>query len=119
MGVPGIGRGDLDGVCGRFDDKFLQLPDEVLVTSMREHQKYFPVVNGDQTLLSGFVAVNNTGVKNIALTREGHERVLRARLEDALFFFESDKKQRLEENVEKLSIPKLDEHSGSIFRCKC
>lgn len=98
------------GVCGRFDDKFLQLPDEVLVTSMREHQKYFPVVNGDQTLLSGFVAVNNTGVKDIDLTREGHERVLRARLEDALFFFESDKKHRLEENVEKLS--------GIIFQAK-
>ena len=98
------------GVCGRFDDKFLQLPDEVLVTSMREHQKYFPVVNGDDTLLSGFVAVNNTGVKNIALTREGHERVLRARLEDALFFFESDKKSRLEERVEKLS--------GIIFQAK-
>jgi len=98
------------GVCGRFDDKFLQLPDEVLVTSMREHQKYFPVVNGDQTLLSGFVAVNNTGVKNIDLTREGHERVLRARLEDALFFFESDKKHRLEERVEKLS--------GIIFQAK-
>ncbi len=98
------------GVCGRFDDKFLQLPDEVLVTSMREHQKYFPVVNGDDTLLSGFVAVNNTGVKNVALTREGHERVLRARLEDALFFFESDKKIPLEERVEKLS--------GIIFQAK-
>lgn len=98
------------GVCGRFNDKFLQLPDEVLVTSMREHQKYFPVVNGDQRLLSGFVAVNNTGVRNIALTREGHERVLRARLEDALFFFESDKKNRLEERVEKLS--------GIIFQAK-
>ena len=98
------------GVCGRFDDKFLQLPKEVLVTSMREHQKYFPVVNSEQTLLSGFVAVNNTGVKDIALTREGHERVLRARLEDALFFFESDKKTRLAERVEKLS--------GIIFQAK-
>ena len=98
------------GVCGRFDDKFLLLPEEVLVTSMREHQKYFPVVNSEQTLLSGFVAVNNTGVKDIALTREGHERVLRARLEDALFFFESDKKTRLAERVEKLS--------GIIFQAK-
>ncbi len=98
------------GVCGRFDDKFLQLPDEVLVTSMREHQKYFPVVNSEQTLLSGFVAVNNTGVKDIALTREGHERVLRARLEDALFFFESDKKTPLAQRVEKLS--------GIIFQAK-
>ncbi len=98
------------GVCGRFDEKFLQLPDEVLVTSMREHQKYFPVVNGEKTLLSGFVAVNNTGVNDIALTREGHERVLRARLEDALFFFDSDKKKRLEDRVEMLS--------GIIFQAK-
>jgi len=98
------------GICGRFDDKFLQLPDEVLVTSMREHQKYFPVVDGEQSLLSGFVAVNNTGVKDPSLTREGHERVLRARLEDALFFFESDKKIRLEKRVDKLS--------GIIFQAK-
>ncbi len=98
------------GVCGRFDDKFLQLPEEVLVTSMREHQKYFPVVNDKNDLLAGFVAVNNTGVKDITLTREGHERVLRARLEDALFFFESDKKLRLAERTEKLS--------GIIFQAK-
>ena len=98
------------GICGRFDDKFLGLPDEVLITSMREHQKYFPVVGSEKTLLSGFVAVNNTGVKDSDLTREGHERVLRARLEDALFFFESDKKIRLEDRVDKLS--------GIIFQAK-
>ena len=98
------------GVCGRFDEKFLALPDEVLITSMREHQKYFPVINDKQELLSGFVAVNNTKVRQPGLTREGHERVLRARLEDALFFFESDKKTRLEDRVEKLS--------GIIFQAK-
>ena len=98
------------GVCGRFDDKFLDVPDEVLITSMREHQKYFPVVGADGSLLPGFVAVNNTRVINTDLTREGHERVLRARLEDAYFFFESDKKRRLDNRV--------DDLGGVIFQAK-
>ena len=84
------------GVCGSFAEKFLQLPPEVLITSMREHQKYFPVVDGQGQLLPGFVAVNNTVVNDIALTRTGHERVLNARLEDALFFFNSDRHHSLE-----------------------
>jgi glycyl-tRNA synthetase beta chain len=98
------------GVCGQFDEKFLQVPDQVLVTSMREHQKYFPVVAEDGSLLPGFVAVNNTRVIKPELTREGHERVLRARLEDAFFFFESDKKKRLENRV--------DDLDGVIFQAK-
>ena len=98
------------GVCGHFDEKFLKLPDEVLITSMREHQKYFPVVAEDGVLLPGFVAVNNTGVTDYNLTREGHERVLRARLEDALFFFESDRKMTLE--------GRLDQLEGIIFQNK-
>jgi len=98
------------GVCGRFDDKFLQVPDKVLITSMREHQKYFPVVAADGALLPGFVAVNNTRVLKTELTREGHQRVLRARLEDAFFFFESDKKRRLDERI--------DDLSGVIFQAK-
>jgi glycyl-tRNA synthetase beta chain len=98
------------GVCGHFDSKFLQVPDEVLITSMREHQKYFPVVTEDGALLPGFVAVNNTRVLKPELTREGHERVLRARLEDAYFFFESDKKRRLDDRV--------DDLNGVIFQAK-
>ena len=98
------------GVCGRFDDKFLELPDEVLVTSMREHQKYFPVIDKNGMLLPGFVAVNNTQVTDPEVTREGHERVLRARLEDAYFFFESDKKIQLVDRIEQLS--------GIIFQAK-
>jgi len=98
------------GVCGHFDSKFLQVPDEVLITSMREHQKYFPVVSEDGALLPGFVAVNNTRVLKPGLTREGHERVLRARLEDAYFFFESDKKRRLDDRV--------DDLNGVIFQAK-
>ncbi len=91
------------GVCGCFDEKFLQVPSQVLITSMREHQKYFPVVDQNNELLPGFVAVNNTRVKQPKLTRQGHERVLRARLEDAFFFYESDKKHTLESRVEMLS----------------
>ncbi|MDO9043264.1 MAG: glycine--tRNA ligase subunit beta [Desulfocapsaceae bacterium] len=97
-------------VCGAFDERFLELPDEVLITSMREHQKYFPVVDAQRALLPFFVAVNNTLVADIALTRKGHERVLRARLEDALFFFGADKKRRLEE--------RLPDLTGIIFQAR-
>lgn len=98
------------GVCGVFDEKFLQLPDQVLITSMREHQKYFPVVDDKGSLLPGFIAVNNTKVNDTDMTRKGHQRVLRARLEDALFFFDSDKSSKLED-----LIPRL---VGIIFQAK-
>jgi glycyl-tRNA synthetase beta chain len=98
------------GVCGVFDKKFLQLPAEVLITSMREHQKYFPVVNEKDELLPGFVAVNNTRVNDTNKTRKGHQRVLRARLEDALFFFNSDRVTPLENRIAKLQ--------GIIFQAK-
>jgi glycyl-tRNA synthetase beta chain len=83
------------GVCGSFDKKFLELPREVLITSMREHQKYFPVAGAQGDLLPLFVAVNNTRVDDRALAVSGHQRVLRARLEDGLFFFREDRKSRL------------------------
>lgn len=98
------------GVCGSFDEKFLQLPDEALITSMREHQKYFPVVDNNNNLLPNFIAVNNTRVKDIDLTRTGHERVLRARLEDAYFFFSGDKQKKLED--------RLDDLTGIIFQAQ-
>ncbi len=98
------------GICGIFDEKFLQLPPDVLITSMREHQKYFPVIDGSGDLLPGFVAVNNTAVNQEDVTRKGHQRVLRARLEDALFFFNSDKKTRLDDQLDKLQ--------GIIFQAK-
>lgn len=91
------------GICGNFDEKFLQLPREVLITSMREHQKYFPVIDKDENLLPMFVAVNNTDIANKAMAANGHERVLRARLEDGLFFFNEDKKQSLADRLDKLT----------------
>ena len=70
-------------VCGHFEEKFLALPDEVLITSMREHQRYFSLRGKDGKLLPHFLAVNNTLARNPDLVRQGHEKVLRARLSDA------------------------------------
>ena len=91
------------GVCGSFSEKFLALPEEALVTSMREHQKYFPVVDGENRLMPVFVAVNNTDIEDRALAVSGHERVLRARLEDGLFFFNKDKQNTLASRMADLS----------------
>lgn len=90
-------------VCGNFAEKFLALPPEVLTTSMRVNQKYFTVAAKNGDLLPYFVAVNNTKVKKLSLSRQGHERVLRARLEDALFFYQEDLKQPLTANIPALS----------------
>ena len=98
------------GICGRFETRFLELPDDVLITSMREHQKYFCVTDNSGNLLANFVAVNNTRVADEKLAAEGHQRVLRARLEDALFFFKDDRKRKLQDRVNDLS--------GIIFQAK-
>lgn len=97
-------------VCGAFEKRFLALPREVLITSMREHQKYFAVADANGELLPNFVAVNNTKVKDVGVAAEGHERVLRARLEDALFFFNEDKAKSLADRV--------DDLSGIIFQSR-
>ncbi len=86
-------------LAGSFDPKFLALPQDALITSMREHQKYFAVLDERGRLKANFVAVNNTKVKDAALGAAGHQRVLRARLEDGLFFFREDQKQPLAQRV--------------------
>ncbi|HDR15759.1 MAG TPA: glycine--tRNA ligase subunit beta [Desulfobacteraceae bacterium] len=89
-------------VCGSFDERFLSLPETVLVTAMKEHQKYFSVHDASGRLLPNFVAVNNTVARDEAVVRKGHERVLRARLADAVFFFEEDRKKPLADRFEDL-----------------
>ncbi|MBP8985086.1 MAG: glycine--tRNA ligase subunit beta [Syntrophobacterales bacterium] len=89
-------------VCGSFDAEFLELPEDVLITSMVGHQKYFPVVDDKDKLLPHFIAVNNTLVRNPEVVIKGNEKVLRARLSDAKFFFREDRKIPLEEHFEKL-----------------
>jgi glycyl-tRNA synthetase beta chain len=89
-------------VRGGFDQDFLKIPKEVLTTTMISHQKYFPVVNNEGKLLPYFIAVSNTSPRDISVVAKGNERVLRARLADASFFFEEDKKVPLEDRVESL-----------------
>jgi glycyl-tRNA synthetase beta chain len=89
-------------VCGHFDEGFLRLPEPVLITPMKEHQKYFPVYDGNENLMPHFVAVNNTLAKSVKVVRKGHERVLKARLSDADFFFNEDRKRPLEGRLEDL-----------------
>ena len=89
-------------VCGTFEKDFLQVPKEVLITSMREHQRYFSLVDENGQLLPHFITVNNTLAEDPAVVTRGNERVLRARLSDARFFFEEDKKIPLEERVASL-----------------
>lgn len=87
---------------GHFDENFLRLPKEVLTTTMISHQKYFPIVNPGGELLPYFIAVSNTQARDLSVVASGNERVLRARLADASFFFEEDKKVPLEDRVESL-----------------
>ncbi|OPY83647.1 MAG: Glycine--tRNA ligase beta subunit [Syntrophus sp. PtaU1.Bin005] len=89
-------------VCGSFDRKYLDLPGEVLTTSMMSHQKYFPVVDSAGQLLPYFITVNNTLARDPAVVKRGNEKVIRARLSDAQFFFEEDQKTPLEDRVEGL-----------------
>ncbi|MBU0514826.1 MAG: glycine--tRNA ligase subunit beta [Proteobacteria bacterium] len=84
-------------VAGRFDEHFLKIPDEVVITAMREHQRYFAVVDDAGKLLPAFIAINNTRVRDEVAAARGHERVLRARLADAEFFFNEDRKVGLDQ----------------------
>jgi len=89
-------------VCGGFDHTFLSLPEPVLITAMKKHQKYFALRDSAGRLLPHFVAVNNTLTRDEAVVRKGHERVLAARLSDADFFFKEDRKRPLEDRLEDL-----------------
>lgn len=100
--------------AGKFEEIFLELPHEILITAMREHQKYFAVVDDNNKLMPCFVAVNNTVPKNMELVTTGHERVLRARLADARFFYRSDLDESFDVWVEKLKRVLFQAKLGSV-----
>ncbi len=89
-------------VAGSFEERYLELPRELLILTMKHHQKYFAVVDGEGRLLNHFVTVSNTRARDMSVVARGNERVLRARLADARFFFEEDQKKSLEEHAEEL-----------------
>jgi glycyl-tRNA synthetase beta chain len=89
-------------VCGSFDPAYLDLPREVLTTTMMSHQKYFPVVDDTGKLLPHFITINNTLARDPSVVTRGNEKVIRARLSDARFFFEEDRKISLDQRFEDL-----------------
>src|SRR5438270_3016841 len=102
-------------VLGSFDPEFLELPEEVLVTVMRDHQKYFAVEGPDGKLLPHFLAVLNTDGDPQGLIRHGNERVLRARFNDARFFWQTDQKHPLRHRLSWLKNVTFQKDLGSYY----
>ncbi|MBT1074982.1 glycine--tRNA ligase subunit beta [Geobacter grbiciae] len=102
-------------VHGTFSAEFLKVPREVLITSMRSHQRYFSIVDDAGKLMPGFITINNTLTEDPTVVVKGNERVLRARLSDARFFFEEDQKVKLETRVESLKNVVYQQKLGTSY----
>ncbi|KIL34617.1 glycine-tRNA synthetase subunit beta [Cohnella kolymensis] len=101
-------------LTGSFDPSFLHIPQEVLITSMREHQRYFPVLDAEGRLQPHFVTVRNGDRLSLDVVAKGNEKVLRARLSDAKFFYEEDKKLKIEDASAKLENIVYHEELGTV-----
>lgn len=99
---------------GRFEDEFLDIPSEVLITSMKEHQRYFPVKSADGELLPHFITIRNGDHLHIEKVARGNEKVLRARLADAAFFYKEDQKLQIDTALAKLKNIVYHEDIGTI-----
>jgi glycyl-tRNA synthetase beta chain len=102
-------------ILGNFEPEFLELPEEVLVTVMRDHQRYFAVEDGKGRLLAHFLAVLNTDGEAHGVIRHGHERVLRARFKDARFFWQTDQKYSLRERAPWLRKVTFQKDLGNYY----
>lgn len=102
-------------LCGSFDASFLSVPPEALISAMQDHQRYFPIVDQHKQLLPYFITISNIESKNPKQVILGNERVLRARLSDAAFFFEMDKKQRLADRSDNLKNIVFQNKLGTLF----
>ena len=102
-------------LSGSFEEKYLTLPAEAVITPMRDHQRYFPVKAADGSLLPVFITVRNGGREHLDIVAHGNERVLRARLADARFFFDEDRKKSLAEHREKLKTVVFQQGLGSMY----
>jgi glycyl-tRNA synthetase beta chain len=106
-------------IVGAFDDEFLELPREVVVSTLTGHQRYFPVANDNGELLPHFVTVANLESREPEQVISGNERVIRPRLADAAFFWETDRRQTLESRTESLRDVVYQRGLGSLFdRCQ-
>jgi glycyl-tRNA synthetase len=100
---------------GSFDESYLQLPQPVLITVMKKHQRYFPVVGPNGKLRPHFIAVRNGGAAHLDIVRRGNEGVLRARYADAQFFFKEDTQKKLEDFLPRLDTLTFQEQLGSML----
>lgn len=100
---------------GQFEETYLELPDPVLITPMREHQRYFPVYGSDGKLLNVFITVRNGTADHIDIVRAGNEKVLRARLADAKFFWDHDREAPLGERIDALKSIVFQEGLGTMW----
>ena len=101
-------------LCGGFEDSYLALPDAAIITPMKDHQRYFPLMSKDGKLLPMFLTVRNGNDKSIEVVQAGNERVLRARLDDAKFFFNEDRKKALIDREEGLTKIVFQEGLGNL-----
>jgi len=101
-------------LAGGFDPRFLAVPQEALISTMQDHQKYFPVVDERGQLLPHFVVISNIESRDPHAVRDGNERVLRPRFADAEFFWEQDRQQRLEERLEALGSVVFEKRLGTL-----
>ena len=102
-------------ISGNFDAQYLSLPEELLITTMRSHQKYFSVEDKEGKLLPHFILISNAKPENNEVIKKGAERVLKARLEDAKFYYDDDQKKPLWDYVEKLKEVTFQETLGSLY----
>ena len=102
-------------LTGRFEERFLEVPAEALISSMKEHQKYFHALDKDGKLMPFFITLANIESKDPQQVIEGNEKVIRPRLADALFFFETDKKHPLANRIEKLKSVVFQQQLGTVF----
>jgi glycyl-tRNA synthetase beta chain len=102
-------------IAGRFDEEFLRLPQEVPIATMQDHQRYFPVRDVNGKLMNSFITVANIASRDPNKVRDGNERVVRPRLADAAFFWDSDRKQKLEARCTALKSVTFQAKLGSLF----
>lgn len=101
-------------LCGEFDESYLELPDAAIVTPMKDHQRYFPLMTKEGKLLPMFLTVRNGSDHSLEVVQHGNERVLRARLDDAKFFFKEDRKTALADRSEGLTRIVFQEGLGNL-----
>ncbi|MEW7994246.1 MAG: glycine--tRNA ligase subunit beta [gamma proteobacterium symbiont of Clathrolucina costata] len=102
-------------ISASFEERFLEVPQEALVATMKGHQKYFPLFNGDGELMNQFVTIANIESPKPKIIREGNERVIRPRLADAMFFWQQDGKVRLEDHLQSLKKVVFQNKLGSMY----